>query len=271
MKKSVFLSLIALLAAFAAQAQNRETRNVGTFTKISFRVPGKLYLKQGTPQKLEIEADKETLAKIETEVDGSKLIIEQEGNKWFNWGSDGDDIKIYITVASIEALSVSGSGELIGQSSFTANDINLNVSGSGQLTLNVDASGKMDADVSGSGDIMVKGKCASFDGDVSGSGKIDVESVVVGKAEFEVSGSGKIQAKGSARSVEADISGSGKVLAANLETEKCEIKITGSGDVEINVKNELDANISGSGTVSYKGNPSKVNSHASGSGSVRKL
>jgi hypothetical protein len=37
------------------------------------------------------------------------------------------------------------------------------------------------------------------------------------------------------------------------------------------VKNELDATISGSGSVSYRGNPSKVNSHASGSGKVRKL
>jgi hypothetical protein len=41
--------------------------------------------------------------------------------------------------------------------------------------------------------------------------------------------------------------------------------------VEINVKNELDAVISGSGSVSYKGNPNKVNSHSSGSGKVSKM
>ena len=41
--------------------------------------------------------------------------------------------------------------------------------------------------------------------------------------------------------------------------------------VEINVKDALDANISGSGSVSYKGNPSQLNSHASGSGHVRKM
>jgi hypothetical protein len=271
MKNTIFFSVLAFFLVLTAQAQNRETRNVGSFTKIAFRVPGKLYLKQGSPQKVEIEGDKEVLQKIETEVDGNKLVIEQEGNKWFNWGSEGDNIKIYITVPSIEALSVSGSGELVGQSRFTANNLDLNVSGSGELTIDVDATGKLDADVSGSGDIIVKGKCNSFDSDVSGSGKIELEATVAGKANFEISGSGKIHAKGSAQNVEAEISGSGKVLAANLETERCEIKITGSGDVEINVKNELDANISGSGTVSYKGNPSKVNSHASGSGSVRKL
>ena len=94
---------------------------------------------------------------------------------------------------------------------------------------------------------------------------------IVDKASFGVSGSGKIVASGSAQSVKTSISGSGKVLAANLEADKCDIRISGSGDVEINVKSELDATISGSGSVSYKGNPNHVNSHASGSGHIRKL
>ncbi len=71
--------------------------------------------------------------------------------------------------------------------------------------------------------------------------------------------------------MKATLTGSGKVLAANLETDKCDIRISGSGDVEINVKSELEANISGSGSVSYKGNPNHVNSHASGSGHIHKM
>jgi Putative auto-transporter adhesin, head GIN domain len=70
--------------------------------------------------------------------------------------------------------------------------------------------------------------------------------------------------------VKTHISGSGKVYASNLEADKCDVRISGSGDVEINVKSDLDANISGSGSVTYKGNPSHVNSHSSGSGKVRK-
>jgi hypothetical protein len=87
----------------------------------------------------------------------------------------------------------------------------------------------------------------------------------------EISGSGKIEASGSAQSIKASISGSGRVNASNLEVDKCTVRISGSGDVEIHVKSELDANISGSGTVSYKGNPSHVNGHSSGSGKVRKM
>jgi hypothetical protein len=262
---------VMLLISVAASAQNRETRKVDTFTKISFRVPGKLYLRQGSPQKVEIEGKSDILKEIETEVEGSRLVIGKEG-KYLNWDWDNDEkVNVYITVANIDGLSVSGSGDLIGQNKFTAADLDLNVSGSGSLTIEVDATGEVEADVSGSGDLQMKGRCKSFDSDVSGSGSVTLNAAIAQTADFGVSGSGKIYASGSSESVKTSISGSGKVLAANLETNRCEVRISGSGDVEINVKNELDANISGSGSILYKGNPSKVNSHASGSGSVKKM
>ncbi len=275
MKKQLSLfALVFLLCASFSFAQDRETRNVATFTKIAFRVPGKLYLRQGAVQKVEIQGKKDVLKEIETEVEGGKLVIGKEGN-WSNWSwgndDDDDDINVYITVKDIEALSVSGSGDLIGETKITSGDLDLNVSGSGSLKIEVEASGDLEADVSGSGDIDLKGKCRSFNSDVSGSGKVVMSVSISEKADFGVSGSGKIMASGSAQKVKASISGSGKVLASDLVTNSCEVRISGSGDVEINVKSELDANISGSGTVSYKGNPSKVNSHSSGSGKVSKM
>ncbi|MBK5278386.1 MAG: DUF2807 domain-containing protein [Bacteroidia bacterium] len=264
--------LIIVLSITTMMAQTRETRDVSTFTKISFRVSGKLYLRQGSPQKVEIEGKKDALEKIETEVNGDRLIIGREGNGWMNWSwSDDDEVNIYITVKDIEGLSVSGSGDLIGQGKITSSDLDLNVSGSGSLQLDATVSGDVEADVSGSGEIVLKASCQNYDSNVSGSGKVNLEVAVSDKASFGVSGSGKIQASGSANYVKTSISGSGRVLASNLETNKCEVRISGSGDVEINVKSELDANISGSGSVSYKGNPNHVNSHASGSGSVRKM
>jgi hypothetical protein len=272
MKNTITPVILAmLLFSIAAVGQTRETRKVETFTKIAFRVPGKLYLRQGSTQKVEIEGKKDILEEIETEVEGSRLVIGKEG-KWSNWDWDNDEkVNVYITVVNIEALSVSGSGDLIGETKLTAGNLDLNVSGSGSLKIDVDASGDVEADVSGSGDLEMKGKCRSFDSDVSGSGSVRVDAAIAEMADFGLSGSGKIYASGTSSSVKTSISGSGKLLAANLETNRCEVRISGSGDVEINVKNELDANISGSGSISYKGNPSKVNSHASGSGSVRKF
>jgi hypothetical protein len=271
MKKFNVLTLLVLIvAASTVFAQNRETRKVGSFTKVAFRFPGKLYLKQGSPQKVELQGDEDVLKEIETEIEGSQLVIGKEG-KWFNWDSNDDKITVYITMPDIEGLSVSGSGDLIGEGKITANDLDLNVSGSGSLELEADAKGAVEADVSGSGDINLKGRCRSFESDVSGSGKVILASEITERADFSVSGSGKIEASGSAESVKTNISGSGKVLAADLQTNRCDVRISGSGDVEINVKNELDANITGSGSVAYRGNPNKVNSNSSGSGKVRKL
>jgi len=272
MKKSISLLFIALLASSLSWAQTKETVNVETFTKISFRVPGKLYLKQGSPQKVELEGDQEFIKELDTRVEGGKLIIGKE-SKWNwrdSWGND-DKVIVYVTVKDISAISVGGSGDVIGQTKITSADLDLNVSGSGSLQVEVAASGKLEADVSGSGRIDLKGSCNSFDSDVSGSGRVSMNASISNGATFGISGSGKIEASGTAKEVKATISGSGRVYAANLEVDKCDIRISGSGGVEINVKSELDANISGSGSVSYKGNPSHVNSHASGSGSVRKM
>ena len=272
MKKLTSLLLIVLLASSLSWAQNKKTVTLDTFTKISFRVPGKLYLRQGSPQKVEMEGDNDLLKELDTRVESGKLIIGKEG-KWnwgMNWGND-EKVNVYVTVKDIDAISVSGSGDLIGQTKITSGNLNLNVSGSGSLTIEATASGELEADVSGSGHIDFKGSCERFDSDVSGSGRITMDAVIQNEASVGISGSGKIEASGSAKEVKASITGSGKVYASNFVVDKCEVRISGSGDVEINVKSDLDANITGSGSVSYKGNPSHINSHSSGSGHVRKM
>ncbi|SKC44657.1 head GIN domain-containing protein [Ohtaekwangia koreensis] len=271
MKKYIFLLLIILLASASIFAQTKETRNVSGFTKVSFRVPGKFYLRQGSTIKVEIEGKKDLLDEIETKLEGNKLVIGKEG-KWSNWHwEDDDNVNVYITMPTIEGLSVGGSGDLIAETRIKSQDLDLNVSGSGSMRIEVEVAGALEADVSGSGDVVVKGKCKSFNSDVSGSGKVSLALAIENLADFGISGSGKIEASGSANAVKTSISGSGKVLAAELVTNTCDVRISGSGDVEINVTEALDANISGSGSVSYKGEPKRLNSHSSGSGKVRKI
>src|SRR5689334_24422236 len=114
MKYSLICLVLCMMAASSAFAQ-RQTKNVDTFTKISFRVAGKLYLRQGSPQKVEIEGKKDVVEETVVKVEGSKLIIGREG-KWLDWNFGNDDeVIVYVTVKDIEALSVSGSGDLIGE------------------------------------------------------------------------------------------------------------------------------------------------------------
>jgi len=271
--KKIAITFLALLLVVTFASAQRQEKKVDSFTRVAFRTAGKLYLRQGSPQKVEVEGDQKFIdEELEVKVEGGKLSIGRESNWGLNWGNDDDEkITVYVTVPNIEGVSVSGSGELIGENRITTSRLNVAVSGSGTLTLDADVSGDVDADLSGSGKLNLKGKCRDFDSSISGSGKMEVALTIAERANFGVSGSGRVNASGTAQEAKATISGSGKVLASDLVVDRCDVRISGSGGVEINVNKELDANISGSGSVSYKGNPAHVNSHSSGSGSVRKF
>lgn len=268
--KKIILLFALLVCCATAFAQTRQTVPVESFTKISFSIPGKAYVRQGNTYKVELEGSLEALDKIETVVEGNKLVIRQKG-KWLNrnW-SDTDRITAYITTRNIDGLSVNGSGDMVVQTRVKTNTLTLNVSGSGSLKVEAEA-GTTEAKVSGSGEMIVRGNLASFDGNVSGSGKMELQATVSGNTAFDISGSGKILASGKSNTVEAEISGSGKVLAADLETRTCRVRISGSGSVEIHVTDTLEAKISGSGDVRYRGNPAQVNAQSSGSGRVKKI
>jgi Putative auto-transporter adhesin, head GIN domain len=269
--KKISLFVVIFFCISAAYAQKKEVRDVATFTKLGFGGSGTLYLKQGSPQRVELEGTSELLEKYETKVEDGKLSIRPKDrwNDW-NWGKE-DKLIVYITVKDIESIGVAGSGDVIAQTKLVSDKLNLKVSGSGNLKAEVAVSNDLEADVSGSGNVEVKGNAGSFDSDISGSGNVEASLVITGNAQVGIAGSGKITIDGSAEKLEARISGSGSVRGENFEVEKCMIKIAGSGNVDINVKEELEANIAGSGDVRYKGNPKRVNNNSSGSGSVRKM
>lgn len=220
------LMAAAFLISLSAWAFQKETRDVDNFTKISMGVPGTLHLKIGATQSVVLEGD--DLDEIETDVDNGRLKIKREGNWGWSWSDD--DIDIYITIPKIEALSLSGSGEIKGESVIKGNDLKLTVSGSGEVDL-----------------------------------EIDVDNL-----ELSISGSGEIELEGKAGEVELTISGSGEVEAFDLSADVLDARISGSGDCAITVTKSLDARISGSGEIVYSGSPDHVNASTSGSGRVRK-
>jgi hypothetical protein len=269
--KTSIIAFALLISATSIFAQKKETREVATFRKLGFAGAGTLYLKQGSPQRVELEGSQEVLDKYETKIEGERLVIKpkERWNDW-SWGDD-DKIVVYITVKDIDAIGVSGSGDLVAQTTLVSNELDLKVSGSGSIKAEVQVSGDLEADVSGSGDIEVKGSAQSLDSDISGSGDVKASVKILGESSFSIAGSGKIIVDGSSKNLETRISGSGSVRGENFQVEKCSVKVAGSGNVSIHVTEELEVNVAGSGDVRYKGDPKRVNNNSSGSGSVRKI
>jgi len=77
-----------------------------------------------------------------------------------------------------------------------------------------------------------------------------------------------LSADGYATSVDITVSTSATYSAFELETENCKIKATSGGKAKINVTNELNAEASSRGYISYKGNPSKINQNATSGGTI---
>ena len=106
---------------------------------------------------------------------------------------------------------------------------------------------------------------------ISGSGNIKADSLFCENLNLKISGSGYIELQGSANNAKFSINGSGKIRAFGFLSQEIKCSISGSGNIEVNAGKQIDTSISGSGNIKYKGNPETVNVLVSGSGNVQKV
>ncbi len=231
--KTLFLPLFILGLLFTNGANaEKEIRDVPSFSEISLRISGKLYIKQGSRQEVEIVAKSSTLDEIITEVRGRTLNIRTKTRNIFSGSFNPGKVEIYVTVPDIHALNVSGSGDIIASGKISSRIIDLTISGSGNIVIDKLISERVKASVSGSGDIVI------------GEGVTDGDLTV-------------------------GISGSGNVKAGKYEARNVDVRIAGSGNATVYSNGNLKARVAGSGNVYYWGNPS-IDTSVLGSGRVVK-
>ena len=81
-------------------------------------------------------------------------------------------------------------------------------------------------------------------------------------------GSGDLKIKGKAANFVANISGSGDVNAYGLTAVNVSVKCNGSGDVVVQAVEKVQAQLNGSGDLTYYGSPEYVDVESNGSGEV---
>ena len=227
---TALLLLTIILTGIRVQA-DEQTLKVDPFTEISLRIEANVHLEQGKKQNLEIVAKASTLEEIITEVKDGKLIIRFPNKNMFWSTFQPGEITIYITTPEINELGVSGSGDIIAEEEIKTKEIDLAVSGSGNIKLSELSAERVKSTISGSGNIVLAGKTTAQD-----------LSVV--------------------------ISGSGNFKGMDYSANDVSVKVAGSGNADIEAKNNLYIRLAGSGNITYKGKPS-IDQSTSGSGSVR--
>ena len=239
MKK--LLVVIALLAGVQSFAQwpwekiegnghvKKETRQVSGYNAIASSGSWDVMVAYGESNSIQVEGDENLLAYIETSVENGKLSIKSKKNA--NLRSK-NKVTIYVSVTKLTGVSLSGSGDIIGNGKFS-NDGNT-------------------------------------DFRLSGSGSIKIDFNKIQKVGVSISGSGNVRLSGSAGSVTVGISGSGNADCSELICDEVSASISGSGNVKVNANKSIEARIAGSGNVYYKGAATDIQKHVAGSGRVVK-
>jgi Putative auto-transporter adhesin, head GIN domain len=105
---------------------------------------------------------------------------------------------------------------------------------------------------------------------VSGSGSVTLSKLATAALSTNITGSGSITASGTADDQNLKISGSGRYQAEQLTSKTVTVDISGSGVASVYASDVLDVNISGSGTLTYAGDPKQLTQQISGSGKLIK-
>ena len=135
---------------------------------------------------------------------------------------------------------------------------------SGERRLKVIASSPSlnQVDIKGSADVYLKGTIKGVDLtlNITSSGDIEAENLQYANIFALVKGSGDIDLKNvKATTVMSEVNGSGDISAEKLAATNVVATVAGSGDIVCYASRQLDARVSGSGDIEYKGSPSVVN------------
>lgn len=140
-----------------------------------------------------------------------------------------DHAKIYVTAPTLSEVGTSGTS-------------NIAISG---LLKNPD---KISFNTSGIGNI---------------EGEVDAPAV-----SASISGTGTVKLTGHTKDFDCELSGVGHADCGNLESENTTVSVSGVGAATVFASVHLDATVSGTGSVHYRGSPQNPEIHTSGVGSV---
>ena len=228
-----------------------DQRVVGTVQGLEVNGSIVVDVRVGPATSLVVEADRNLLPLIRTDVRGDRLTIEAERSF-----RSRNPVRVTYTVPRLTDLRHSGSGHLSVQG---LNGAPLSVShkGSGSVLLAGQVA-SLEAETSGSGSIDAQAlQSASANLAETGSGRMSVGQVRGDYAIVRLTGSGQLHAGGAVRALTARSTGSGQLDLAKLASEQADLSSTGSGGITANVRQSLIAQNGGSGGILVYGNPAQ--------------
>jgi hypothetical protein len=242
-KKSWGYILILMLAFGGCRKENicdclkstgeiiKETRQLGEFERINLDNNINLIITQDSSYTAVIESGENLMSLIKTDVKDNCLYIKNDNV--CNWvRSYKKEINVYLTLKKLSYITNTGSGDITSTDTIFTNIIGIeNVNGSGTINMILKSKESYFFEILGPADFIIKGKSGYNYIWASGYGKFDCSEL-----------------------------SSSNSLTINNGTNNC----------FVNVSNNLDARITGTGNIYYKGNPKSIESDIKGDGRLIK-
>lgn len=225
------LSVLLLMTSTVLQAQSiiQET-DIPPFKGIDLQGQAEVYLTYGNTQKVTVEGPAALVANLSTTVNSKGIWnIHTRGIK-----TGKQRLHIYITTPLLPYITLSGSGNI-------SSDNQLNMMGLLPLQ-------PVEIELSGEGNLDLKLKCR--------------------KVVVHLSGTGNISLGGETGILNTTLSGTGHINASRLATKSAKVMLSGTGKLELNARDWLNAQLTGSGDILYQGNPPFNVTQVTGTGQI---
>lgn len=206
----------------------KQTRDVHGFHGVSVSTGIDLYLSQKNVEEVVVEAEADDMDKIITEVEGGILKIYVKEKSFFNLNWNKHARKVYVSFKNLDRIDASAGSDVSSQSTLKVDNLKMYSSSGSDIRLEVEAN-ELSAESSSGSDISLKGKA-------------DV--------------------------LHADASSGSDIKAGDFQVKKCSASSSSGSDVRVFVTEELEANASSGGDVTYSGNPAKKDINESSGGDV---
>src|SRR5438105_4971867 len=191
-----------------------QTRGVSGYQSIAITGGMKVVLRQSGREGVEIRADENVQAMIETSVSerrkGGTLEIGPKKGKRI---SGGHPVVVVVDFISLRSLSLGGA-----------------------------------VDVSGSGL-----KSESLDIEMGGACAVRLPDLQADEVRVSIGGSGDFEASGRGRKLSVDIAGTGKVATEPFEADDVSVDVAGAGVARVKANKTLNVSVAGVGDVIYSG------------------
>ena len=193
-----------------------QQREVSPFNRVDFRGIGRVIVSQAEQQSVTVSASEAVISHFCTEVREGMLVLS------FRWWPgmifrfmELKTLEVRLVVEDLAGFKVSGAGLVEGRERLQVEELELNLSGAGEIRLELQGR-----------------RIATH---LTGAGRI----ALWGKADEQV----------------IRMTGAGSIQAERLVTRSAQVHSSGAGECRVHATESLDVRLRGAGTIRYLGNP----------------